>query len=161
MYEFGHGVHQDLVQAHKWYNLAASRASSSDPDLREMAVRSRDRIAARLTPTQLAKTQRLAREWRPQTSTAEPPVHKQRPSTSAALTPSAPNAGAESTRDRIVNLQRALRRLGYGPGPVDGILGARTKTAIRAFQADAGLLVTGQISEHLESAVLAAIVAAE
>ena len=160
MYAKGEGVPKDFVQAHKWYNLAASRASSSDPDLREKAVRSRDRIAARLTPAQLARAQRLAREWQPRTSTAEPPVHEQRPSTSAAPAPRAPNAGAESTRDRIANLQRALRRLGYDPGPVDGIPGARTRAAIRAFQADAGLPVTGQVSERLESAVLAAVVAA-
>ena len=160
MYDNGEGVPQDFVQAHKWYNLAASRASSSDPDLREMAVRSRDRIATRLTPAQLAKAQRLAREWRPRTSTVEPPVREQRPSASVTPTPSAPNAGAKSTRDRIANLQRALRRLGYDPGPVDGISGARTRAAIRAFQADAGLPVTGQISEGLESAVLAAVVAA-
>ena len=87
-------------------------------------------------------------------------MHEQRPSTSAAPAPRAANAGAESTRDRIANLQRALRRLGYDPGPSDGILGARTRAAIRAFQADAGLPVTGQISEGLESAVLAAVVAA-
>lgn len=125
-----------------------------------MAVRSRDRIAARLTPVQLARAQRLAREWRPRTSAAEPPVQEQRPSTSAAPTPSAPNAGAESTRGRIANLQRALRRLGYDPGPVDGIPGARTRAAVRAFEADAGLPVTGRLSEGLESAVLAAVVAA-
>ena len=160
MYGVGYGVPQDFVQAHKWYNLAASRASSSDPDLREKAVRSRDRIAARLTPTQLARAQRLAREWRPRAPTAEPPVHEQRPSTSATLTPRASNAGAESTRDRIANLQRALHRLGYDPGAVDGIPGARTRAAIRAFQADAGLPATGQVSERLESAVLAAVVAA-
>ena len=161
MYDDGEGVPQDLVQAHKWYNLAASRASGVDQDLREKAVRSRDRIAARLTPAQLAKAQRLARQWQPRTSTAEPPVHEQRPSTSAAPAPRAPNAGADSTRDRIANLQRALRRLGYDPGPVDGIPGARTRAAIRAFQTDAGLPVNGLISERLESAVLAAIVAAE
>ena len=160
MYEDGAGVSQDFVQAHKWYNLAASRASSSDPDLREMAVRSRDRVATRLTPARLAKAQRLAREWRLRTSTAEPSVHEQRPSTSATPASRASNAGAESTRDRIANLQRALRRLGYDPGPVDGIPGARTRGAIRAFQADAGLPVTGQLSERLESAVMAAVVAA-
>ena len=92
-YDNGYGVPQDLVQAHKWYNLAASRASGVDQDLREKAVRSRDRIAARLTPAQLAEAQRLAREWQPRTSTAEPPVHEQRPSTSAAPAPRAPNAG--------------------------------------------------------------------
>ena len=160
MYEFGAGVPQDLVQAHKWYNLAASRASSSNPDLRETAVRSRDRMAARLTRAQLAKAQRLAREWQPRVSTAEPTI-QQRPSTSAAPAPRAPNTGPESTRDRIANLQRALRRLGYDPGPADGIPGAKTRAAIRAFQSDAGLPVTSQVSERLESAALAAVAAVE
>ena len=160
MYEFASGVPQDFVQAHKWYNLAASRTSSSDPDLREKAVRSRDRIATRLTPAQLARAQRLAREWRPGASAAEPPVREQRPSISAVPAPRASNTGANGTRDRIANLQQALRRLGYDPGLVDGIPGARTRAAIRAFQADTGLPVTGQVSERLESAVLAALVAA-
>ena len=93
-------------------------------------------------------------------SAAEPPVHEQRPSTSVAPAPRASSTGAESTQDRIANLQRALHRLCYDPGPPDGIPGARTRAAIRAFQADAGLPITGQISEGLESAVLAAIVAA-
>ena len=134
--------------------------SCASPELREQFARLRDGVAARLTPAQLATAQRLAREWRPRTSTAEPPVHEQRPSTSAAPVPRAPGAGPDSTRDRIANLQRALRRLGYDPGPTDGIPGARTRAAIRAFQADSGLPVTGQVSERLESAVLAAVIAA-
>ena len=160
MYEGGRGVPKDLVQAHKWYNLAASRAASSKPDLRKKAVRSRDRVVSRLTPAQLARAQRLAREWRPGTSTAEPPVPEQRPSISEAPGSRAPDIGAKSTRDRIATLQRALRRLGYDPGSADGNPGARTRAAIRAFQAEAGLPVDGRVSERLESAVLAAVVAA-
>ncbi len=63
-YEAGDGVAQNLVQAHKWYNLAASRLGTSDRDRHDTAVRDRDRVAARLTPTELAEAQRLAREWR-------------------------------------------------------------------------------------------------
>ena len=32
-----------------------------------------------------------------------------------------------------------LTRLGYGPGPEDGILGLRTRTAVNTFQRDQGL----------------------
>ena len=35
MYDHGHGVPQDYVQAHMWYNLAASHAE--DAATREMA----------------------------------------------------------------------------------------------------------------------------
>ena len=164
IYENGEDVVQNLVQAHKWYNLAVSRASSSEQELREKAVRNRDRAAARLAPAELAKAQRLAREWRPRwrprKSTVQPPARERDLPESTAPTPETAASGAGDTGSRIANLQRALHRLGYDPGPVDGILGARTKSAIQAFQADAGLPVTGQLSERLESAVLAAIVAA-
>ena len=65
MYEYGRGVVQDFVQAHKWYNLAVSRFFASQRDLREKSVRNRDRVAAQMIPADLAEAQRLAREWRP------------------------------------------------------------------------------------------------
>ncbi len=44
----------------------------------------------------------------------------------------------------IETLQADLRILGYDPGPVDGILGARTAAAIREYQRDTGLRVDGK-----------------
>ena len=63
MYDHGHGAPQDYVQAHMWYNLAASHAE--DAATREMAVKNRDEVAAKMTPAQLAEAQRLASEWKP------------------------------------------------------------------------------------------------
>jgi TPR repeat protein len=60
MYEDGFGVPQDYVQAHMWFNLAVSRSTG---ELREVGVNGRDRAADRMTPTQIAEAQRLAREW--------------------------------------------------------------------------------------------------
>ena len=59
-YANGEGVSQDDVQAHMWYNLSASRPTNV---LRDSAVEGRDRVAGRITPTQLAEAQRLATEW--------------------------------------------------------------------------------------------------
>ena len=56
----GEGVPQDDVQAHMWFNLAASRYTGED---RERAVEARDRVAGLMIPTQIAEAQRLAREW--------------------------------------------------------------------------------------------------
>jgi hypothetical protein len=45
----------------------------------------------------------------------------------------------------VVNVQVALRDWGYDPGPIDGVLGSRTRAALSAFQADNGLLVTSTV----------------
>jgi peptidoglycan hydrolase-like protein with peptidoglycan-binding domain len=50
---------------------------------------------------------------------------------------------------RTRQIQLALKRRGYDPGPVDGLMGRRTSNAIRAFQADHGLAVTGMVSRTL------------
>ena len=39
----------------------------------------------------------------------------------------------------IVEMQDVLRRLGYYPDPSDGLVGPKTRAAIRAYQASAGL----------------------
>lgn len=38
------------------------------------------------------------------------------------------------TRDRVVQLQQALKREGYNPGPIDGVIGGQTIQAVNAFQ---------------------------
>ena len=60
MYDNGRGVPEDYVQAHMWFNLAASRATG---EMREDAVEARDRTADEMTPAALSEAQRLAREW--------------------------------------------------------------------------------------------------
>ncbi len=49
----------------------------------------------------------------------------------------------------VRNIQSGLVQLGYAPGPADGVLGAKTKTAIRAYQQDHGLLVDGEATPPL------------
>ena len=60
MYATGEGVPQDYVEAHKWYNLATSRASVEEVT---RYAESRDALAKKMTPTQIADAQTLAREW--------------------------------------------------------------------------------------------------
>lgn len=45
------------------------------------------------------------------------------------------------TRDRITQIQRALDKRGYNPGPIDGIIGRQTIVAVNAFQKDEKLPV--------------------
>jgi TPR repeat protein len=62
-YSDGIGVPQDYVEAHKWFNVAAPRTKYGD--MRIIIMKRRDDLALKMTPTQIAEAQRLAREWNP------------------------------------------------------------------------------------------------
>ncbi len=47
--------------------------------------------------------------------------------------------------DDVAELQERLAALGFDPGRVDGIYGAATRTAVAAFQRDAGLAADGVV----------------
>jgi hypothetical protein len=49
----------------------------------------------------------------------------------------------------IAELQQLLDEQGYDPGPVDGVFGDRTGRAIRSYQVNNGLKVTGRPSAAL------------
>jgi phage tail tape-measure protein len=54
----------------------------------------------------------------------------------------------------VGRVQAGLTQLGYNPGPVDGVMGSQTRSAIEAYQRDHGLLVDGrptsQLARHIE-----------
>ena len=60
MYSNGQGVPQDYVEAHKWHNLAASRASAED---QKEYAENRDLLASLMTPQQIADAQQRATDW--------------------------------------------------------------------------------------------------
>ena len=62
MYSDGQGVPQNYVEAHKWFNVAASHFPASEAENRDHAVNARDAVAAKMTPEQIAEAQKLARE---------------------------------------------------------------------------------------------------
>jgi len=58
----------------------------------------------------------------------------------------------ESQR-RLKSYQRILNRLGYAPGPIDGILGSQTIRAVTQFQRDNDLTVDGIIGPKTRAAL--------
>lgn len=55
MYATGHGVAQDNVQAHMWFNIAAVHGS-------DVAKTNRKELSLDMDPAEIAEAQRLARE---------------------------------------------------------------------------------------------------
>ena len=56
---------------------------------------------------------------------------------------------AALNKSEIRELEDLLARLGFDPGSVDGVLDARTRTAIKGYQDLAALPVSGQASSDL------------
>lgn len=73
------------------------------------------------------------------------------PAAQAAGTAVAPVASANKpdvSVEGIKQVQLALKAAGYDPGPADGRMGARTKTAIRDFQVANGLQADGKVGSR-------------
>jgi lipid-binding SYLF domain-containing protein len=111
--------------------LIAQRASNPQADaLRQAIARARGDAAP---ATQAPATQAPA---------AQAPA-AQAPATPAPATPAAQTYN-------VTVIQAALAAKGYDPGPIDGQMGAKTREAIRQYQAATGFEVTGNPSAALQ-----------
>jgi TPR repeat protein len=137
MYITGQGVVQDYKQAYVWLNLAAAQGD-------EDAIEGRDIIAKELTPQQLSEAQELATKIQHQIDNPG----NQETSSVAKPTPSC-RAPTSTSADDVLWVQQTLKNLDYNPGPVDGVMGARTRDAIIAFQTVLDVAPTGVIDKEL------------
>jgi peptidoglycan hydrolase-like protein with peptidoglycan-binding domain len=55
--------------------------------------------------------------------------------------------------NRVAAVQTKLAKLGYDPGPADGLFGAKTDTAVRKFQSDKSLAVDGVVGNQTVAAL--------
>lgn len=58
MYERGRAVPQSLIEAHMWYNLSVAYGE-------KRAAESREAVAVRMTPGQIAEAEARAKKWMP------------------------------------------------------------------------------------------------
>ena len=136
----GLGVLQDYVEAYKWFNLAASRGNLD-------AVSERDAVATEMSVEERAKARQLARDWKPDKAAEQTSVADTAPQMPSTATESESPAKSPSlSRDAIREAQTLLTRLGYRPGPADGIWGPKTGSALQSFQRDAGLPTTDTLT---------------
>lgn len=138
LHERGLGVEADEAKAYKWLQIAAA-AGDSDAGKRA------DALEQRLEASALARTRAEISTWRPRTP--DPVANAQTASGrgSAWGNGAAVASGNAGNGDRVLvsRAQLLLAELGYDPGPVDGFIGPKTRTAIEAFQGERGLPVSG------------------
>ena len=122
LYEEGFGVSQNAAEAYKWF-LIAGQAGDND------AAASAERIKDALSPAAQAVAERSASAFKPTAPTA----------TASAAAP----AGAAPAS--VQTAQRALSRLGYYQGPMDGVASPALRLAVAAYQRDQGMAATGAL----------------
>jgi hypothetical protein len=66
---------------------------------------------------------------------------------------SAKGSQGQWAKEDIKKVQEALKEKGQDPGPADGVLGAQTQKALRAFQSANGLKSTGRLDAETAKAL--------
>ncbi|MCY6382512.1 peptidoglycan-binding protein [Hoeflea prorocentri] len=140
----GTGVSQDLEETYKWFAIAAK---SGDKD----AANKRDEVAKALRPEQLESARAKVELWK-----AAPLVE------AANVVVIPPEWRGSETRTASVDMTKAVKNIqailtknGFDTGGVDGIMGDRTVSAIKAFQESVGLEPTGEVNDALVKELIA------
>ena len=139
----GIGMPQDLEESYKWFALVAK---AGDRD----AGAKRDEIAKSLRPEQLTRARAAVDAW------------KQKEVDEAANIVELPEAWQGTTtqtasldmKKAVATIQMILNKNGYEAGGADGVMGAKTKAAIVAFQKDNGLDPNGEVDDKLVTLLL-------
>ncbi|HSD93488.1 MAG TPA: peptidoglycan-binding protein [Methyloceanibacter sp.] len=132
--EHGLGMPKDPAQAYRWFALAAAAGDA------EAAKRS-ELLKLRLDSAALTEAEQAVAAW-----TAKPTAPE------ANEVPELEEwADASPTTDTglVSRAQTLLNQLGYDVGPADGLMGARTREAIKSFERKNGLEETGTVSALL------------
>jgi localization factor PodJL len=140
----GAGVPQSLEESYKWFALVAK---AGDRD----AAAKRDEVAKALRPEQLDKAKAAAELWKPRAVDPETNVVDIPEEWTEGQTQT---ASIDDMKSAIRNIQTILGKNGYDAGTPDGVMGAKTRSAIMAFQADNGMPANGEVSEQLIKALL-------
>lgn len=80
----------------------------------------------------------------PQSSLVPVPRAKPGARSSLSVAPPPQLVNSVDADPRLMKIQKALSELGYGPLKADGVMGANTTAAIKRFELDRGLPLTGE-----------------
>jgi hypothetical protein len=84
----------------------------------------------------------------PSTNYSSPPSYST-PSAPATAYPADQLRGQTDDPETVRDVQLGLTRLGYDPGPANGVMGPKTTAAIKSFQQQHGMANTGQPNSNL------------
>ncbi len=150
LYERALGTKANVDEALFWYFVAASQ---NDADARKRA----EVLSQNLSPLVVEAVRAKAKAWVPQRPLENANVVTvqdsswQSPATLSQVAPveTAVEKQQATSEDPVGEVQQLLNRLGFNIGKPDGRLSARTTNAIRLFQLQYGLKVTGEVTADL------------
>ena len=141
LYTDGSGVSQNYVDALFWYSLAAA-GGDAEAQSKAQALTNQGLVSEQ----DAFGVRRKLESWNNKT----PPTVA-----NGKFGPQAWNGGGGN---RIREVQQVLSALGYDIGTPDGIAGAKTREAIKAFEASAAMPQTGRIDDRLIEVLNASLV---
>ncbi len=151
LHDRGLGVAKDSSKAYFWFQIAANQG---DADARARA----EVIEKRMSADEIARTKLLINNWRPASLSQKanevvlPADGWQRSVKTARLGSDV----AFNQKQLVILAQGYLSRLGFNPGPADGVMGTQTRQAIEDFQQQHQLPVSGYVDPTLVSKLKAA-----
>ncbi|MGA0531942.1 peptidoglycan-binding protein [Hansschlegelia sp. KR7-227] len=131
---------------------SAIRAFEQAERLAQTGEASERVLAAALTaPPKKAEAASSAGRW----TQAEAPKAAPAPARPAPTAQAAPATTGAIAPPKLMAVQKALAKIGYGPVTIDGKMGAETRSAIQSFERDRDLPVTGEPSPQVLKALQA------
>jgi localization factor PodJL len=146
--ERGMGTTVNLPEALFWYKAAGAQG---DTDAQTHA----EALAKSLPPETVQAIEARLKAWVPEKAPEVANVVAVNDSTwkGADLAPQQTAVAEPASVNLIGKAQGLLDQLGYNIGTADGKLGGRTSNAVRLFQLQQGMKVTGQITPELIAAM--------
>lgn len=139
LYQNGVGLKKDVVQSYVWFSLAARQGDAD-------AASRRNGLEKTLSKKQIFEASKILQNWKPLDIKLSA---NKVGGISTHMTSTMSHADETISRSRVLTAQILLRKLGYGLDEADGALNDQTIMAIKKFEKDKGLPITGKVSRDL------------
>ena len=139
LYQNGVGVPKNLVESYRWFSLAARQG---DLD----AARRRDLLEKKMKKSDLLLAANMLQAWK---ATPIDVKANEVGLKGVHVTSTLSHAHETVQRSRVLTTQILLRKLGYRLQDADGVLNEVTVKAIKKFEKDKGLPITGKVTPDL------------